>query len=59
MLQSIMNISAYASLHRVLQKQQDEMYGIADQELEDILKYDIFGKVMNYSSALPFSGSWG
>lgn len=39
--ESIMNTSAYKVLHRALQKQPDEMFDITDQELDDIIKYDI------------------
>lgn len=39
--ESIMNTSAYMVLHRSLQKQPDEMFDITDQELGDIIKYDI------------------
>ena len=48
MFKSIMNTSAYMVLHRLLQRRPDQMFSLTDQELDDILKYDILSIYSSY-----------
>lgn len=53
--ESIMNTSAYMVLHRSLQKQPEQIFGITDQELDDIIKYDILSIMSSYYNMMNIS----
>ena len=55
MFESIMNTSAYKTLHRLLKRQPDQMFGLTDQELGDILKYDILSIFSSYYNMMNTS----
>lgn len=55
MFESIMNTSAYMALHRSLQRQPDQMFSLTDQELDDILKYDILSIYSSYYNMMNTS----
>ncbi|SDL91187.1 hypothetical protein SAMN04487833_13821 [Sarcina sp. DSM 11001] len=52
MFDTIINISAYKVLHRLLQNQPDQMFRLTDQELDDIIKYDILNIMASYRNMM-------
>ena len=52
---TIINISAYKVLHRLLQNQPDQMFRLTDQELDDIIKYDILNIMASYRNMMSTS----
>lgn len=48
LLKTIIGASEYTVLHRFLKSKPDEVFGITDQELDDIIEYDILSIMSSY-----------
>lgn len=53
--ESIMDTRDYKVLHRSLQRQPDQMFGITDWELDDIIKYDVLRIMISYCNVMNIS----
>lgn len=55
MIKNIMDTSDYIFLRKFLQKQPELIFGITDQELEDIIKYDILSIMSSFYNMMNMS----
>lgn len=53
--ESIMDTSAYKVLHRMLKNYPNQVFGITDQELDDIIEYDVLRIISSYHNILSLS----
>lgn len=55
LLKNIIDTNEYMVLHRFLKSKPDEVFGITDQELDDIIEYDILSIMSSYYNMMNIS----